>query len=164
MKIEIELQDIGVSYDEDGELTGGLRDAVVHELVSRLTSEGGAFYDLKGTVRRQVEEQIHERVGALVQEAIDQPVQRTTRWGEKQGDEVTVRELIRKEIERYLNSSPNTSSSYNAQPGNLTQLIHKETVVVLNREMGAEAKKAREAIQNTVLKRAIEAAAKAIQA
>ncbi|QWY82817.1 hypothetical protein PP641_gp077 [Arthrobacter phage SilentRX] len=164
-KIEIDLADLGLptGRDFDGEPTGSstLQDLIVRAAVDRLLSDTDhqVRADLREKVNNQYNKEIQERVKALVEEAFTAPIQRTTRWGEKQGEPTTVREIIREGIEKFLTAPSRGSNRYQSDPySNLTELVEDQIKHVMSTDLKKTVEAAKGAVHEKVTDAALRAA------
>lgn len=162
-KIEIDLADLGLptGMDYDGEPTGGktLQDLIVEAAVDRLLgSDWELRNDMREKISREYKLKITERVEKLIEEAFNEPIQKTTPWGERKGEETTVREIIRTTIEKYLQGTTPTRDGYSRDAQSLTQLITNEVQHVLNKDMKEHITKVKGDIKLEVQKKALAAA------
>jgi len=166
MKIEIDLNDLGFSYDEEGDPAGAatLQDLVVQE-VARLLLQGTNLPRLvREKVEERVQQEVDEKVAELVAEAVQKPIQRTNPYGEKRGEPVTLLEMIGESLEAYLNRpARNSRNPYGSdKPGNLAELIGQETERVIGREMAETIKQTKSEVYQTITAKALEVALTAV--
>lgn len=161
-KIEIDLKDLGIpQYDEDGEQgrAKNLQELIVEAAADRLMDTDHMIRsDLREKVMARYNQRINEKVEALITEAFEAPIQRTTSWGETKGEVTTVREIIRETIEKYLNSKEMSRDGYSRQPKSLTELIVNETQMVLSKDMKATIDEAKKLVHTKVTTAALAAA------
>src|ERR1041384_4163370 len=103
MKLELDLNELlGFEYDSDGEPIGkkDFRGEVAQIAANVLLQElrAGIVKD----VREKVSEIIESEVRVTVARAMEGPIQKTSPWGEKQGQPVTILEMIRTSLEAFL--------------------------------------------------------------
>jgi hypothetical protein len=167
-KIEIDLADLGLptGRDHEGEPYGStsLSDLIIEAASAQLLR---GTRDLQREVRekvdRAIQDEIEANVKSLVAEAFTAPIQRTTAWGEKQGDPTTVREIIRESIEKYLNGPAAKNRSYNYKSHNLQELINDSTKDLLEKDFMAYLKQVKEGVKVTVHQKALQAAVDFLQ-
>lgn len=153
--------DIERLFIEPAELDGdpvdvrtAMRNAVVQAsaraLLERFDHE--ELHEMRQEVQRVRSELVRERLAEEVAAAMSEPVQRTTRWGEKQGDVVTVRELIRVELEAFLNGTKTNRrhDSYDKTPNNLAELIGEVANETMRGELGKVVLEARKEVNKRV--------------
>lgn len=165
-KIEIDLADLGLptGRDHEGEPTGAqtLQDLIINAAASRLL--GDVDHQIKSDLlekfRTEYNRKIEERVAELVTEAFDAPIQRTTRWGETEGEVTTVKEIIRETIEKFMNAKPVSSTNrYRDDPyRNLAEAIEASVQNVMNGELKKTVEAAKGAIHEKVTDAALKAA------
>lgn len=170
VNLSIDLRDLFVdSPDPDGDpidLRKVMRDAVVQEAAKVLAVGYGPdeLHDMREEVRRVRSELIRKRLAEQIDAALSDPIQRTTLWGEPQGEPTSVRELIREELQRLLSAKPNRTGSYgsNNDPGNLAEMLKDATRDILGNELREEIKQARLQVGTDIRDRALRAAVAAI--
>lgn len=164
-KIEIDLADLGLptGQDHEGEPTGAqtLQDLIIRAAVDRLVT--GSDRDLQRELNEKLNvaynTEVKDRIKALVDEAFEAPIQRTTRWGETQGEPTTVREIIREGIEKFLNAPARGANRYNSDPySNLTELVEDQVKHVLSTDMKKTVEAAKGAVHERVTDAALAAA------
>ncbi|QOP66840.1 hypothetical protein SEA_PUREGLOBE5_91 [Arthrobacter phage Pureglobe5] len=168
-KIEIDLRDLGLPTGEDEHGPTGsstLQDLIINAAAEKLL--GGVDYQIRSDIqekfRTEYNRKIQERVAELVQEAFDAPIQRTTRWGETQGEATTVKEIIRETIEKFMNAKPtNNGNRYRDDPyRNLSEAIDASVQNIMTTEMKKTVEAARGAIHEKVTDAALKAAVAAL--
>ncbi|UOK18405.1 hypothetical protein SEA_BRUHMOMENT_89 [Arthrobacter phage BruhMoment] len=162
-KIEIDLADLGLptGMDHEGEPTGAktLQDLIVEAAANKLLADRDeSVYEMRDRIRREYNTRITERVEEMITEAFNEPIQRTTRWGETQGEVTTIKEIIRESIEKYMNGTTPSRNGYSTDPVSLTQLIDNEVRMIINKEMQAHITKVKGEIKLEVQKKALAAA------
>lgn len=166
MKVEIDLSDLGFVYDEDGDPVGKatLQDAVIQEAARQVVADidREARQEIGRVTREVVSAQVNALVVEHVQQVMSQPIQRTTGWGEKQGEPVSILELIRVELEKFLTLKPGRRDSYNSNPQCLADVISDATRDAMNRELREEVAKAKKNVHNAVTEAALSAAVAAL--
>lgn len=166
MKVEIDLGQLGFLYgpDGEGEQGPGILGLIV-EAAARKVLEGDR--EIKSKVVDTANQMIRERVAEMVQQAFDEPIQRTTLWGEEQGQPTTVRELIRLSLEDFLKSEGRRSSLDNYRKDgpakNLRELIDGEVQSTMTTEMRNVINTAKADVVKTVTSKAADAIAEAIK-
>lgn len=166
-KIEIDLRDLGLptGQDHEGEPYGSttLTDLVVSAAVDQLLRNQKALRDeVRDKVNAAITKEIDENVKKMVLEAFEAPIQRTTFLGEKQGEETTVRELIRKSIESYV-KAPASSDRYSNSTKNLQELIDASTKNLLDKDFTEYLKQVKEGVRVSVHQKALDAAVAFLQ-
>lgn len=165
MKIEIDLDDLGFHYDPEGDPIGNvsLRDAVIQGAVDTLLA-GDFGREVRTQVTETVNTQAHERAAEVVAAVFSEPIQRTTRWGEKQGDPTTVREIVKEAVEQWIGKPPARDSIDRRFPNGgpykgLTDLINVEVSAVLTKDLLAEVARVKKDVADQIRDRALAAAA-----
>ena len=166
MKIEIDLNDLGFTYDLDGDpigrqtLTDAIVEAAAHLIVREIKDT------LVKDIRQQVTAQVAEQVTTVVAEEMAKPIQRTTLWGEKQGEPTSVREMIRERIEKYMAAPASRRDRYNSGRStvdNMVELVEQEVRAVMNTELKDAIAAAKREVVNTIRDKALAAAVDAIK-
>lgn len=79
---------------------------ILADVVAARIAEDIKKDDQYNSLRKRVleirDEEIREQLKPMIREAIEQPIQRTTEFGQPQGPPVTVAELVVKEAQNYL--------------------------------------------------------------
>jgi hypothetical protein len=151
INIEIDLAHLGMDVDEDGEpMPGpGMQDLIVHNIVERMGAsiEG----DIRERVNVAIDERVAEALEKVVQEVVDGPVQRYKRWGDKDGDPTSVREIVREHVEKFM-AKPLTRDPWDRdrRPDSLPDIVAVVTKDVLTKELTAEVRAARQQVNDTV--------------
>lgn len=155
-KISVSL-DIDSLFVEPAELDGDpvdvrtlMRTAVVEAAAAKLVAGFNyeELHEMRQEVQRVRSEMVRERLAVEVAAAMDLPVQRTTRWGETQGEAVTVRELIRLELEAFLNGTKTNRrhDSYDKTPNNLAELVGEVANETMRGELASTVMEARKVV------------------
>jgi hypothetical protein len=172
VKINVDLQDelaSLVAYDVDGEPVQGqpsLADAVLREAASQLLAtltrvdRDGLAERIRAIRDQVIRENIAEQVGL----ALAAPITRTSPWGEAKGEPVTVRELIRLELEAFLNSKATRDrfDSSSTPAKSLAELISQECRSVMSMELTKDVAAAKAEVGTAIRTRALTAAVAAI--
>jgi hypothetical protein len=165
-KIEIDLADLGLPTGQsgDGEPYGSmsLTDLIVEAGVRKVFSEENISHEIKQQISSKVGVLVDEKVEALVTEAFAAPIQRTTSWGEKQGEPTSVLEIIRESVEKYV-KAPASNDRYSNSTKNLTELIEASTKNLLDRDFTEYLKQVKEGIKVSVHRKALDAAVAELQ-
>jgi len=131
-----------------------MRAAVVEAAATKLMAgfDHEELHELRQEVQRVRSDMVRERLAAEVAAAMDLPVQRTTRWGEKKGEAVTIRELIRLELEAFLQGTQTNRrhDSYDKTPNNLAELIGQVANETMRGELGSTVMEARKVVAKRV--------------
>lgn len=165
-KIEIDLADLGLptGVDREGEPYGSssLSDLIVEAAVRQLFSEENIRHEVKEQISYKVGKLVDEKVEALVTEAFAAPIQRTTNWGEKQGEPTTVLEIIRESVEKYVKAPP-SNDRYSNSTKNLSELIDQSTKQLLDKDFMEYLKQVKEGVRVSVHQKALDAAVEFLQ-
>lgn len=168
LTVTVDLAALGMTYDEDGDPVGRatFQDAVIEAAAAKLLGDGKeSERALKERVERIRDEELRAAIGAEVRSAMDLPIQRTSQWGETKGDPVTIRELIRLELEKFLSASPRGNdyrSSSDKTPRNLEEMIREVTTVTMRGEFADAVRDAKAKVAAQVTELALAAAQKLI--
>ncbi|MEU0515616.1 hypothetical protein [Amycolatopsis sp. NPDC006125] len=165
MKVELDLNEmLGMQYDEDGDPVGQreLRDVIVSSAAEQLVREIRKEA-LRGILSK-VDAVVQDEVRTIVQTALSQPIQRTTAWGEPQGEPTSVLEIVREHVGKYLEGTGRRRDSRNREPQNLRELIDDSVRDVLNKEMTQAVNDARTKVNTEIRDHALKAAANALTA
>jgi hypothetical protein len=137
-KVTTPMPDVNLSIDLDAlfveptELDGdpvnvrtAMRDAVVQAAATKLIAgfDYEELHEMRQEVQRVRSDLVRERLLAEVEAAFSEPVQRTTSWGEKLGEPSSLRELIRAELEAFLNNTNRRRRDTYDKPQSLAELI-----------------------------------------
>lgn len=171
MKIELDLADLGMQYDPtDGQPLGpgSFNDLVVNAAASQIVDGMDDRQNLERAVRDRVSKRVEsiadELIAELIEGVLENPIQRTTTWGEAKGEPTTVREIVRTKVEAFL-SEPQSRDPYrsrNDPPASLTDLIAKITTDAMQRELKPVIDEAKKSIHTHVTSVALEAAVAAL--
>lgn len=172
IQIEIDTDDLlpDLSYDEDGMPDGTpgtpLQALVVDAAARQIIRSDSFDREVKALVRKRTEEIVNERVesavGDLVAEAIKTPIQRRHPWGDRIGEPITVREIIRENVEKFFKApARNDSYSRNGENG-VAEMIQNFTREALGKELKAEVDAARKEVGDQIRDKALKAAVAAI--
>lgn len=136
MKVEIDLAELGrVEIDEEtGEPLGppaDMRAMVIDNVTDRLFAAVRTEIkaELYGEIRSAVNGEVQRVVREHVAHALQRPIQRTTRWGEAQGEATSLLELVRLELEEFLNGTSTRGVDRfgdDRKPGNLAELVREQ--------------------------------------
>lgn len=164
-KIEIDLDDLGLLYNPEGEPIGRatLQDRVIEAAAHYLIqSDRDMRLEVQQKVAQVIEEQATEKVAELVAEVLAGPIQRTSPWGEARGEPTTVREIIREKVEAFLNGRGRGRDSFGRDPKNLHDFVEDATKNVLGGELAEAVKEAKATIRERVTDAALKAAVEAL--
>lgn len=163
MKIEIDLNDLGFTYDPDGNVQEGrtIRDAVVSAAAAQILATSGWNY--QSDLNSKVREVANKEIQARMTEALRGAIQRTTVWGEAIGEPTTLLEIVRHELGKFVDGKDIRSNmSINDKPRNLAELIHLEVASLLRGELRDEIRAVRTAVGDGLRDKALKAAAAAL--
>lgn len=114
MNIEIKVAEITldtivgdvVDFDEDGDAVSTGRENTVADLVAaqivRQVVQDARYPSLVDQVTRIRDEEIRAAVKPAIEQAINRPIKRTNPWGERNGEETTLTEVIVEEARNLL--------------------------------------------------------------
>lgn len=169
LTVTVDLAKLGMHYDEDGDPVGrqSFEEAVIEAAaVKMLADSKEARHDLRERVSRIRDEELRAALGAEVQAAMDLPIQRTSHWGETEGGPVTIRELIRLELEKFLSAAPRANGGYRSSddktPRNLDEMIAEATKQAMRDQFTPAIREAQKKIAAQVTELALAAAQKLI--
>lgn len=162
LNVTVDLAALGMRYDVDGDPVGrqSFEDAVIEAAAAKMLADTTETRrELRERVARIRDEEIRSAIAKQVRDAMDQPVQKTSQWGEPQGDPVTIRELIRLELEQFLSAKPRPRNAYSDDktPRNMEQIIAETVSEALRKEFDADIRQARKAITDKVTELALAA-------
>ena len=155
--------DVDALFVEPSDLDGdpvnirtAMRNAVVAAAAEKLVAgfDSDTLHEMREEVHRVRSELVRERLVVEVDAAMDLPIQRTTKWGDRIGDVTTVRELIRMELEEFLSgtSTARKIDSYDKSPHNLRELITLVARDTMHGELGKSVRAARAKVDAEVQK------------
>lgn len=126
-------------YDADGDYIGKtgktLGDAVAAQLARDLMKDD-SYKSLKKRVMELREEEIRAQLKPIIEAAISAPVQRTGRYGEPDGEPVSLASLIVKEVHEFLGKR--VDNGYNRPATTVVQKFIAEAVEQVIRKELAE--------------------------
>jgi predicted component of type VI protein secretion system len=166
--VEVDLAKLGLpEYDSEGDPMGPttFRQEVVEAAARMLRADAADSRRALGERVKEIrDDEIRAQVAAEVRAVLAEPIQRTTKWNEPQGPPVTIRELIREELEKFLNGKATFSMTdpYTSQkkPHSLADLLTEITKEALRTEFTADIREAKKVIAEQVKQIATETAAK----
>ena len=175
IQIEIDTDDLLPSYEYDpetgpsGEPGAPLESLVIDAAARQIIRDE----DFDKRVRREVEKRIQETVSeqvdaslrAVVEDIIAAPIQRRHPWGDKNGEETTVREIVRERVEKFFtNTGTGRSDLYGSQGKEvgIGQLVQNLTRDALDKELSDEVRAARAEVRDAIRDKALRAAVDAI--
>ena len=171
MKFEIDLGNLLAEYDEEGAPASAansrLREAIetraAELLLSRAVSADDR-YDIIQKINSIRHEVLYNRIAAEVDAAFDQPIRRSSPWGESKGDPVTILELIRLELESFLGGKQTRRDRHGSDsvPQNLAELIQDACKIVMQGALSTAIVEAKQEVTNQVRDHALKAAVAAL--
>lgn len=139
--------------DFDGDpvdVRSAMRAAVIEAAATKLVAgfDHEELHEMRHEVREMRKRLVQERLAAEVDAAFSEPVQRTSRWAEPKGEPVTIRELIRLELEAFLNGTHTNRrhDSYDKTPNNLAELIGQVANETIRGELGSTVMETRKVV------------------
>lgn len=120
-------------------------------------------HEVREALRGRIQAEVDQQVGDLVREAIEQPFNITSQWGDVKEANVTVRDVIRRAIEKWFSAKPTQSNSYgNPDKNSIHTLITDVTRNVMDKELKAEVDRVRKEVGTQIRDKALRAAVEAI--
>jgi hypothetical protein len=166
MKLELDLnQLLGMEYDQDGEAIGqrDLRGEVVQMAANVLIKEMRA--EATKEIREKIGEVVLDEIRGIVREVMAKPIQKRTSWGETQGEPMSILEMVRTELEKFLDGTTANRDRYgNEKPANLRQLVEQATREVISKDMREAVNEAKAGVTKEVTQRALKAAVETLTA
>lgn len=158
VNLSIDLASLFVEPTElDGDpvdLRTAMRKAVVAAAADKLVAgfDADTLHEMREEIHRVRNELVRERLVIEVTAAMELPIQRTTRWGEKIGDPLTVLELIRMELETFLNDTGVRSNRISSgdKPQNLAELVQTVSRQVIAGPLAKQVEAARQEVSKRV--------------
>lgn len=161
IQLEIDTDDLIPAYDEDGDpIHGSLQDAVVARLASLIISQDTFVNDARNRVQKLVDETAEQKVAEAVREVLAGPIQRTTSWGEPQGEPTTVKEIIRGHVEAFM--SGKATNGFGRNEHSLAHLIMEATRNYLSNDLKAAIDEVKATVTTEIRDKALKAAVNAI--
>lgn len=155
MNITVKVDDVTLdtvvreAYGEDDPATVRIRDLVAREIVDRLVQDREHWWELTKTVTDIKREVIREAVRPMIEQAIAEPIQKTTAYGDPVTGPTTLREVIVDEAKKVINAKdPN---DYRGDKGTfLVRVVREEVSNALRTEIAAEVAKAKAAVADEI--------------
>lgn len=159
MILQVDVKDldldeaIGGYYDEDGDLVGAktVGSAVIAKLVEQ-AAKGDYYSTLKTRIEQIRDEAIRAAIEPVIAEALSKPLVKTNSWGEPQGKETTLRELIMEQVRKTLGIS--TEGTYRngsyERSTTLEKLVRGQVATAINDEIAEAVKAAKEAVPDAL--------------
>lgn len=166
INLTIDTDDLLPSYSYDGEPDGppeSLQALVIEAAARQILRSENFDQQVRRAVEQRITEHVDDQVGHLVREVLSEPFQPMTPWGEKRGDETTVREEIRKKVEAWF-SAPARRDSFSGRSDRdtLQGLVEEITKSVMDKELKAEVDRVRREVSAEIRDKALRAAVEAI--
>lgn len=121
--------------------------------------------DIRQAVQAEVRLTIQSSVGAIIEKAVNEPIQQHNSYGEKVGEPTTLKALIGKAAEAYLGAKVNErgETGYSANQTRLDYIVKKNVEATIDYTMQKEIKQAVEAAVAAAQLKVAEAVAKLIK-
>lgn len=121
--------------------------------------------DIRQAVQAEVRLTIQSSVGAIIETAVNEPIQQHNSYGEKVGEPTTLKALIGKAAESYLGAKVNErgETGYSANQTRLDYIVKKNVEATIDYTMQKEIKQAVEAAVAAAQLKVAEAVAKLIK-
>lgn len=148
-KIEIELDELFPTPEYDEELDEvrpiGLRDLVIQAAADKLVKQYNR--EAQTMIDHVINQTVLAEVRKVVQAAMAQPIQRTTRWGEPIGDQTTILEIVREKLDDFVKApAGRRNDAFGTKrdaAGNLTELLEDIVRTAMTHELSGAVKEAR---------------------
>ena len=158
MNITVKVDDISLATivdhayrydDEDGPHDRTIGHLVAEMIVDRLVQDRDRWHELRSTVTDIKREVIREAVRPMIEQAIAEPIKKTTVYGDPISGPSTLREVIVDEAMKVINSKdPN---DYRDDKGTfLVRVVREEVSNALRAEIAAEVAKAKAAVADEI--------------
>jgi len=153
---------------EDGSLDEAIQEQIINAIVAQLADR------LYGTVQEQLSQQVgarlNERIDELLDDFMNQPVIQTDRWGDRQAEYESVREMLKTQFDAFMtqpvdrDGKPIGHGCGHSTQTRVDWLVNKDIVRLFStlqesmyRQFEAEIQKtknaaAKEALSKTILK------------
>jgi hypothetical protein len=110
MKVEVNV--IPDSLDEDGNpVFSSIEDGIAGEIRGNILARCNKIAD--GIVTQVVKDSIEPKIGAILTEFFQKPLQQTDMYGNKKGESTSLVELVLKDASEYLNQTVNEKGERN---------------------------------------------------
>lgn len=153
ISIEIDLAHLGVEYDEDGEPMPGpqMQDLIVQALAERMWRDQGGDRSMRERAERLLNERVEAVIDPIIQEIATGPIQKRHSWGDKAGEETTLREIVRGHMEQFF-AKGLTRDTYDRgrNPQSVPDIVAEVTKDVLTTDMRKAVDEARREVNDTV--------------
>ena len=147
-----------IQYDAE-KMFDSIARIAAHQIVEQ--SRG----DIRQAVQDEVRLTIQSSVGAIIEKAVNEPIQQHNSYGEKVGEPTTLKALIGKAAEGYLGAKVNErgETGYSANQTRLDYIVKKNVEATIDYTMQKEIKQAVEAAVAAAQLKVAEAVAKLIK-
>lgn len=173
IKIEIDLSQMGLTEDEDGDLIPGpdlaekIADEIVERIYDRLTGANSvlSLAALNRTIDKRIEALIKDEVRDLVGALVAGPIQKRDRYdGKPLGEPTSVKEMTMEAVEKFLTAPSTRKDPYSSRTpvGNLGELIEAQVTLALKEELKPTIDAAKKELRETIIQRAVAGAAAAL--
>ena len=168
INLTIDTDDLMPDYGFDsetgpsGEPGTPLQVLVIDALARQIRGEMNLDREIREAVSERITREVTEQVAALVSEAIAKPFDLTTRWGEVERKAVTVRELIRENVEKWFIEKPTRNGYGTNDRHTLASLVREVARTVMDAELKAEVDRVRKEVGKEIRDKALRAAVDAI--
>lgn len=135
-----------VRYDEDGDAYTDGHATVADKVAQLITQEvikSPSWAPLCDRVTRIRDEEIREAVKPVIQEALQRPIKRTNWYGEPNGSDTTLSEIIVDEAKKTFTE---VKDSYRSKRPFITEVVQTEVQKAFGTYIQDEVKRAREAV------------------
>ena len=148
--------------DEDGPHDRTVGELVAEMIVDRLAQDRDRWYELRQTVTEIKREVIREAVRPMVEQAIAEPIQKTSVYGDPVGGLVTLREVIVDEARKVINAKdPN---DYRGDKGTfLVRVVREEVSSALRAEIADAVKEAKARVADEIGRQVAQAVTSAMK-
>ena len=138
-------------------------DAIVRIAAHQIVEQSRG--DIRKAVHNEVRLTIQSSVGAIIEKAVNEPIQQHNSYGEKVGEPTTLKALIGKAAEAYLGAKVNErgETGYSANKSRLDYIVKKNVEATIDYTMQKEIKQAVEAAVAAAQLKVAEAVAKLIK-
>lgn len=151
IKVIVESIDLGDYIDghrdEDGDYVPGgtLADNIAHQLVEKF-SRSDLYDGFRDRVQRLRDEEIRAQLAPAIAEALANPIRRTNSYGERIGEDTTLREVIVDEARKWMTTKADDRYGSNNTETNLRKMIREAVRDTFATEIAEAVKQAREAV------------------
>ena len=156
---EVTLDSI-VRQGYDGEAGATIADLVAAQVVQRLASNNQEWYELHRTVTEIKREVIREAVLPMIEQAITEPIQKTSAYGDPIGEPTTLRSVIVDEARKLLDKR---ADSYGSSQTVLQKIVAEEVKTAFAAEIKDAVAKARASVADEIGKQVASAVAAAMK-